>query len=782
MEWQKSYGGSREDYPTSIKTSDNGDFMIFAYSWSDDGDLSKNNGLLDIWIFEIDNNGSLLWEQTLGGNFSDVLECCQKSVDNGFILGGSTNSTDGDFEESFGNTDNLLIKFSPDESIFLSDTSDNVFSIVIPRVTSNDIDFGKAIINSDTDSTFDSFIVNITNWPCRVDSVYFDGTDSQFFQLLNPQPVYTVPGRKDQSSKIRFSPKEVRHYEADVVIISQTDSLRRKIRGEGIEPAIVIVNKEIDFGTVKVGTDKDTLNAITITNINNSPVDITKTEISGVNASDYSILNGAAPFTLKSGDTCRMDLRYTANNVAPSSAKLLFHFHSLNSPAQVNLRGTGISTNTVNISDVHFTDQLIGKSNDSIISTYFYNTGIYSNIVEEVYLKDGDFGQFEIKNLSLPFPIDANAGHNLEISFSPTSIGDKHTTLYMICQNDTITKNVDGRAIQKSFEIITSNIEYATIEVGQQIDSSRIAILRNTGTENLVISDILLTGTDLQDFIPGNGFQALILNSGDTLFVDLSFAPQTIGYKSVNISISHNHSATPELIRVTGEAIKSILPRISISIPNIVAETGETIYLPLILEESENMSKLVADGLIANISFNSYVMLPSDRTAEISGNIAKLTTDEFSIKRNVGDTLTLIPFKVMLGDKEISPIQFDKLIAKDDMLIIDTKSGSLKISDLCEQGGKRLVNPEGIVGISNLSPNPAETILQIDFSVIEKGTTTISLIDMLGKTISILFDENISEFKDMKVIKDISHISAGYYIIQLQTLTYVERRKVLIVR
>lgn len=74
IQWKRCYGGSGNDSAYSvIQTPDNG-FVIAGSSTSSDGDLSSNNGLSDGWIFKVDNSGNLLWQKTVGGTGYDDLK------------------------------------------------------------------------------------------------------------------------------------------------------------------------------------------------------------------------------------------------------------------------------------------------------------------------------------------------------------------------------------------------------------------------------------------------------------------------------------------------------------------------------------------------------------------------------------------------------------------------------------------------------------------------------------------------------------------------------------
>src|ERR1043166_1928767 len=68
IEWNYSFGGSKDDIPTAvISTSDDG-FVIAGYSNSTDGDVTGNHGENDYWIVKLNNLGILQWQKSLGGS------------------------------------------------------------------------------------------------------------------------------------------------------------------------------------------------------------------------------------------------------------------------------------------------------------------------------------------------------------------------------------------------------------------------------------------------------------------------------------------------------------------------------------------------------------------------------------------------------------------------------------------------------------------------------------------------------------------------------------------
>lgn len=96
LEWEKSYGGSGWDYPTSAVKTLNSGIVIVGESNSKDGDVSKNNGYNDYWIIKIDANGNLDWEKSYSGSMSDLARSISRTTDDGYIVSGLSFSSDGD--------------------------------------------------------------------------------------------------------------------------------------------------------------------------------------------------------------------------------------------------------------------------------------------------------------------------------------------------------------------------------------------------------------------------------------------------------------------------------------------------------------------------------------------------------------------------------------------------------------------------------------------------------------------------------------------------------------
>lgn len=97
--WKKNYGGSEADRTRSIEQTADGGYILIGYVDSEDGDVGGNNGEEDIWIVKIDAEGEIEWEQNYGGSADERGRTIKQTSDGGYIVGGTSKSSDGDISE-----------------------------------------------------------------------------------------------------------------------------------------------------------------------------------------------------------------------------------------------------------------------------------------------------------------------------------------------------------------------------------------------------------------------------------------------------------------------------------------------------------------------------------------------------------------------------------------------------------------------------------------------------------------------------------------------------------
>jgi PKD repeat protein len=114
--WSRTYGGSGSDIATAALELADGSLMVCGYTASVNGDVSGNHGNYDGWVIHLDAGGNLLWQRCYGGSNNDFLEAIVP-VTGGFLLGGSTYSTNGNVTGNHGDQDFWIVRIDTAGSI-----------------------------------------------------------------------------------------------------------------------------------------------------------------------------------------------------------------------------------------------------------------------------------------------------------------------------------------------------------------------------------------------------------------------------------------------------------------------------------------------------------------------------------------------------------------------------------------------------------------------------------------------------------------------------------------
>ena len=96
--WTKAYGGSNDEWALSVQETSDGGFVVTGTT------DSFGAGLNDIWLIKTDGSGDTLWTKTYGGMMYDWGTSVQQTTDGGYIIAGYTDSFGA------GNDDMLLIR------------------------------------------------------------------------------------------------------------------------------------------------------------------------------------------------------------------------------------------------------------------------------------------------------------------------------------------------------------------------------------------------------------------------------------------------------------------------------------------------------------------------------------------------------------------------------------------------------------------------------------------------------------------------------------------------
>lgn len=102
VNWQKSYGGERNEVVYGgVETSDGGFILVGSTNSKNSFDVKDSKGFdgtggNDFWISKVSNTGAIVWAKTFGGSKDDVATSVVKTLNNEYLILGTSQSTDGD--------------------------------------------------------------------------------------------------------------------------------------------------------------------------------------------------------------------------------------------------------------------------------------------------------------------------------------------------------------------------------------------------------------------------------------------------------------------------------------------------------------------------------------------------------------------------------------------------------------------------------------------------------------------------------------------------------------
>ena len=117
IQWQKSLGGSFNDFAYAIQATSDGGYVVAGVTQSDDGDVNGNHGGQDYWVVKLNATGTLQWQKSLGGSNNDFVNSIQATLDGGYVVAGYSNSTNGDVTGNHGGYDYWIVKLNANGTI-----------------------------------------------------------------------------------------------------------------------------------------------------------------------------------------------------------------------------------------------------------------------------------------------------------------------------------------------------------------------------------------------------------------------------------------------------------------------------------------------------------------------------------------------------------------------------------------------------------------------------------------------------------------------------------------
>jgi Secretion system C-terminal sorting domain len=280
--WQKSLGGTADDWGNTIDNTADGGYLVGCDSSSNNGDFNTNQGFADAWVLKLNAMGDVLWKTNLGASREDHISWLQKTPDGGCIAVGYSNSINGPMTGNHGGQDAWICKLDASGQInwfkVLGEDGEDGFEAVVNTKDGGYVACGYLGTQDNADEAwvmkFDAS--GNTVWDKRMGGTGYDYALS-IAQL--PDETYIVSGSSDSND----GDISGNHGDTDAMVFQLNpsgDMLWQKSYGGSMVDNAYSIQPTMDGGYIIAGTTES--NNGQVTNYKgNGDVWIIKTDASG---------------------------------------------------------------------------------------------------------------------------------------------------------------------------------------------------------------------------------------------------------------------------------------------------------------------------------------------------------------------------------------------------------------------------------------------------------------------------------------------------------------------
>lgn len=669
----------------------------------------------------------------------------------------------------------------------VEDISDATFSIIGGTAATADANHGSVKIGESVDRTT-TMLTNTGEEALVVfDARIVSGNVSDFTLEAPGLPTTLAPG---EQLRIRttFKPTDDGVRTALLAFETGVGTATSVLEGEGIAADVVSVGLRpssvsflVDFGRHVAGqTVEDTVIRLSVP-VGSQSVSITRTALVGVQNGAFQILSGGGAFTMSPTQPRQLEVRFEPLEVARYGARLELT-RADGTVIVVRLYGEGagdarLATNTQSL--LFTTDactstasiQQVTVRNDGSSPLRLYNATINGVHASEFTITSPTESEF-------PLSVEPGGDVSVSIRFTATSTGPKDASLVMTsngtgANNGTLEIPIVARRDSVGYELSLPNVRFENVNEGEE--SIQLVSILNTGTVSLRWPTGII---DLGDFRI-EAIEPNITAPGGTSTFTVRFRGGTAG-ETYTASYDFVDSVCQRTQKLTMQATVKSYIGVTISADVVRTSIGSEVVVPIRVTNRVNFDRTNITQVNARMRVNGTILTPLG--IESTFDSGERTFDVTLPIPTSGDLMTELRFRTSWGNDTSSYVRFDSVWVSDTVLV-RTNDGEVILDDLCREGGPRLFlrrqNSPGIV--AQVIPHPVSDHATVVLTVIERGPTQVLLVDVAGRVVQTLVDQELSPGRYLLPL-DANGIDIGSYTLTMRTRTQQVSNRISVVR
>ncbi|MFA7325541.1 MAG: choice-of-anchor D domain-containing protein [Candidatus Kapaibacterium sp.] len=630
---------------------------------------------------------------------------------------------------------------------------------------SNSINFGNVICDetkTETITVYNKGRGNITISDIKINS-------SNFTILNNFNFNIKLQGGDSLSFDVEFKPIDNGVIKDSILIF--TNELESNIRKIYLNARKLNTSFVVSGNNNLVGADNNVVINETFRVINNGKTDLIWNNNLPYISKDGKIeVLSVSPDPTLQGDTAIVNYRFNGGDKGES-----FNFKFAPQPycsdsidISVNIKNTQATLFTAFESEFHIVCEDTLK-----IKILVTNIGEEELSITNIRFENDNSILFTVDKKIIT--LQGSESDTLTIIFATNNVGIYNTDLVFISNDSKSTNGKLSKPIKikkdiSNFEIIEDDVQF--VFNGLNNPGNKTFNIKNTGSVSIRWNIQPLPGFNLVSIDP------LVAQPGQSSVITVNYSgPNDISSENiliVNDSCMNQDSIIFNVVSAgNGIAVLSLPQRESRKI-------GEVFNYPITLSNSNKLDEAGVTTISGQLFFNHSLMRPTKLKSRIDNGVRIIP---FEISNLDKGAILNIEMEALWGDDSCAVVAMDSLSANGNTtdIEIDQEIGLFCVSDLCYEGGVRLIDlsVELSATVKIIDNNSNE--LNIELNLIEKGLTEIKILDFNGRNVmNLLSDEIPLGYNNLS--RNISNISNGVYMIEVITPSITIYRKLIIVR
>lgn len=594
------------------------------------------------------------------------------------------------------------------------------------------------------------------------------------FSVVSPSSQITIPPNDTARITFRFTPGASGNF-SGVALMHFTagsckDTLRVNMNAAVSAVSIAAAPTTLNYGTLE-GCEDSRDSSITISNDGDVPVTLTLPVMADVK------FTPAGPITIPANTTITLTVTILPQASGVFSQVVDITVQPCNTKITLTLNATknGISVVSPSVIDFgEFSSCSPGASTtrNFTMSMSGTATGSIKTITPGIsVVSNATAGTLMPENSAVPFTV----------TWTPTADGALVDSIQFVFEPCGITRTirVTGSRTSPALTSVTPAVNVGAVSG----TTSGTVRFRNSGTDTLVVNaNALSTDLNIMAIRPAPGSNLL---PGQDMEVDYSIACN--GRTTISDSL-RAFSQTPCPVAASavfnGTCQQGNTATTDVTIDKVTAKIGARIQVPLRLAKSVGLNENKLFNWTATIRYNPMVLVGMGFTPDcyVAGNYSPCEINITGTRADTIGTLFNLDFTVVLGTDVSTALNIvDFKWTEDTSLVVTKTDGEVTISDICAEGGTRLLRPKASPIKVNIYPQPANTDVTIEFEGLGSRPAPYTLYDYLGGVVASGFlvpDLSGNALERVTLL----NLSSGTYFLNIDARGNVYRTPVLITK